>query len=334
MSTVSRPINVHVLSEHVFCPRAAVLAWESGEDTGDEEPSLGPRLDDFLDYDERRFAEELRVAWGSLRRWLAFFPFAGVLTAIVWCTISPLWGVVSSVLLFVLAALSWDTTVRIVQLIRERMRFEAAAPAAIDLGAREVRKVNWWSLRKAGFDCLKPNDAIGDLTRRLTGRPWRILTKDTAVRIPVARKHRGKAEYRPQHVIRLAAYCHLIETNELARVPFGVLMFAGTYDCLILPNTVAARLEFEHALEETREFLQELEKADRPPAAPSDNRCGGCPFGMPRVYVAGETDTMLGGRCLPANRVRAGDGRLYHSPCGDRFEWVPPHERSVALGIA
>ena len=135
MSTVLRPIGVHVLSESVFCPRAGVLAWESGEDTGDEEPSLGPRLDDFLDYDEGRFAEELRVAWGSLRRWLAFFPFAGVLTAIVWCTISPLMGVVSSVLLFVLAALSWDTAVRIVQLIRERMRFEAAAPAAIDLGA-------------------------------------------------------------------------------------------------------------------------------------------------------------------------------------------------------
>ena len=39
--------NVHVLSEHVFCPRAAILALESGEDEGDEEPWLGPRLDLF-----------------------------------------------------------------------------------------------------------------------------------------------------------------------------------------------------------------------------------------------------------------------------------------------
>ena len=56
-------VRVHVLSEHVFCPRAAVLAMESGDDNGEEERLLGPRLDGFEDYDEQRFAEELHISW-------------------------------------------------------------------------------------------------------------------------------------------------------------------------------------------------------------------------------------------------------------------------------
>ena len=58
-----REIGVHVLSEHVFCPRAALIASESGPDAGDEEPNLGPRLDLFLHYNEHLFAEALQQAW-------------------------------------------------------------------------------------------------------------------------------------------------------------------------------------------------------------------------------------------------------------------------------
>ena len=38
--------------------------------------------------------------------------------------------------------------------------------------------------------------------------------------------------------------------------PFGVLMFAGSYDCVIIPNTTKARFEFENALEDVQELLQ------------------------------------------------------------------------------
>jgi len=65
-----RAIGVHVLSEHVFCPRAALIASESGPDAGDEEPNLGPRLDLFLHYNEHLFAEALQQAWGAMRLWL------------------------------------------------------------------------------------------------------------------------------------------------------------------------------------------------------------------------------------------------------------------------
>ena len=54
-----RKQNVHVLSEYVFCPRAAVLADGRGDDTGEEERELGPKLGSFADFDEARFAELL-----------------------------------------------------------------------------------------------------------------------------------------------------------------------------------------------------------------------------------------------------------------------------------
>ncbi|HQX53632.1 MAG TPA: hypothetical protein PLY87_24040 [Planctomycetaceae bacterium] len=66
-----REIGVHVLSEHVFCPRAALIASESGPDAGDEEPNLGPRLDLFLHFNEHLFAEGLQQAWGEMRLWLS-----------------------------------------------------------------------------------------------------------------------------------------------------------------------------------------------------------------------------------------------------------------------
>ena len=61
-----RRIGVHVLSEHVFCPRAALIASESGNDAGDEEPNLGPRLDLLIDYNEHKFTEAQHQAWGEM----------------------------------------------------------------------------------------------------------------------------------------------------------------------------------------------------------------------------------------------------------------------------
>ena len=69
------------------------------------------------------------------------------------------------------------------------------------------------------------------------------------------------------------------------------------------------------------------------PAAPPDNRCSGCHCGKPRKHVAGKSDTILNGRATCAGADEGGQ-RHYHSTCGDRFKWVPPHDDSIALGIA
>jgi hypothetical protein len=65
-----RKLNVHVLSEFVFCPRAAVLADGCGDDTGEEERELGPKLGSFADFDEARFAELLDEEWKNWSWWM------------------------------------------------------------------------------------------------------------------------------------------------------------------------------------------------------------------------------------------------------------------------
>ena len=329
-----KSVGVHVLSEHFFCPRAAVLALESGADDGEEEPPLGPRLDGFADYSEHRFVEEVQTAWAELRLCFTLLAPATLLVLVVWRLCSVLPVVLTTLPLFYLAARLWDGTMRILELVHEQSIFKAAAPATVDLAPQQIHTVNWWSLRKAGFDCLKPIDPHHNFALGIKGRPWRLLTNDTTLKIPVIRKHRGERVWRPQHVLRIAAYCRLIETCEGGQAPFGVLMFAGSYECLIVPNTTVAKFQFEHAMEDVREFLRVHEEGKFEPPAPGDNRCRGCHFGKPRQYVAGQTNTILNGKPVTPLRTRAVNNRLYHCPCGDRFSWVPPHDDAVSRGIA
>lgn len=328
-----REVSVHVLSEGVFCPRAAVLALESGRDNGEDEPLLGPRLDEFADYDEHRFVEELHAAWGEVRFWLTLLAPAALLVVGVWWLVSPIWGVIVSLPLFRLGSRLWVTGKRIVALVRQLDMFDAAPGGDIDLAPQEIREVNWWSLRKAGFDCQKLVDPHRDPVEGLVGRPWRVLTKGTTLRIPVIRKHRGERVWRVQHVVRVAAYCRLIKSCELGDSPFGVLMFSGSYDCLIIPNSIGAESQLEKAFKHVQELLSVYEGGKFIPREPTDNRCNGCHWGKPCVYVAGKTDTILNGKPVIPLRTRAGE-RYFHSACGDRFQWVPPHDDAVALGIA
>jgi hypothetical protein len=330
-----KPLGVHVLSEHVFCHRASILARGTGEDEGDEEPSLGPRLDFFGDYDERRFKEALDAARGQARLWFTLLAPAVLLVLIVWRCTSVMWGVAAAAPVFYIVAQLWDAFRRIVTIIKEREIFRAVPASPVDLAPREAYWTNWWVLRKGGFnDCFKPVDAYGGPGDELKGKPWRILTKDTAIKVPVLRKHRGEKKWGRQHVVRVAAYCRLIESWEGAKAPFGVVMFAGTYECLVIPNDSTAKSLLARSSSEAREFLDIYDQGSFVPVAPTDNRCKGCPFGKPRRYVPSKTDTFLYGRQLAAKVAKDKNGKDYHSICGDFFGGVPPHERAIALGIA
>jgi hypothetical protein len=119
-----------------------------------------------------------------------------------------------------------------------------------------------------------------------------------------------------------------------------VILFAGSYDCVIIPNTAGLQMRSELAFLEVQEFLEIQDRGTHIPAPPTDRRCAGCPYGQPRRFRRGESETVLNGKTLPAyttNSVRESDGRLrgiFHCLCGDRFQWVPPHRDAIALGIA
>ena len=337
---VRRPIGVHVLSEHVFCPRAALIASESGPDTGDEEPKLGPRLDLFVHYNEHLFAESLQQAWGEMRLWLALIAPA-LFVVLLACYLHSLFaGIVVSLPLLILLAKSWDTLTHIIALVREQARYRAAADVEIDLRPTEVRRLNWWSLRKAGFDCNKLPDALPAPDGDLNGKPWRILTKGNTIGVPVIRRHQGNSDWGPQHEVRVAAYCDLIEKCQNQSAPFGVILFSGSTECVIIPNTPALQTRCRMALQSAREFLEIQAHGTHIPAAPTDKRCTGCPHGKPREFQRGKSESVFNEKPVTpytTNSDRPSDGKLrgtFHCTCGDRFKWVPPHRDAVKLGIA
>jgi len=218
-SSSPKEVGVHVLSEYVFCPRAAVLARESGKDDGEVEHPLGPRLDGFADYDERRFVEELHAAWGELRFWLTLLAPATLLMLLAWRLVSGYAGVVAQPAAVAFRRESGCALMRIWQLVRERAIFAAAVPATIDLASPEIREVNWWSLRKAGFRLPEAQRGLPLPRSTIGGLAVADAHEDRILRIPVVRKHRGKRQCRPQQVVRIAAYCRLMRRTKGQNLP-------------------------------------------------------------------------------------------------------------------
>lgn len=331
-------IGVHVLSEHLFCPRAALIASESSPDEGDEEPNLGPRLDLFIEYSEHRFIEALQQSWDEMRLWLTLMALSVLVVMVAGYLHSLTAGVILSLPVFILLAKCWDTLANIIALVRVQALYRAAPELVIDLEPTEVKRMSWWSLRKAGFDCNKPPERFDSPAGDLAGKPWRLLRKGSLM-IPVIRRRQGSSEWGTQHEVRLSAYCDLIEKCTGGDAPFGVILFAGTSDCVIIPNNKTRRATYELALKDALKFMEPRKEGTPPTNSPIDGRCTGCPHGKPRMFQPGKSETVLNGKPLSActaNSVRA-DGQFrgeFHSTCGDHFRWVPPHKEAVALGIA
>ncbi|MFM9963586.1 MAG: hypothetical protein ACKV2Q_20455 [Planctomycetaceae bacterium] len=321
-------VNVRVMAATMFCRRAGVLACELGDDSGEDDDDDTARLDYLPDYELAQIEAALEETWRSIHLFLRWAVFGLLILAGV--GLSGHWGwsllgALPSVFLF-----RWlFDRFRIVSVLARRRDIARRATAREpDLNGPPIQDFNWWELRKAGFEVVPVRESLRDDTLRLAGRPWRILQRGS-LRIPVFRKHRGERQLRPQHRARLAAYGHLIEETEGLTAPFGVLMFADSYDVLVVMFTEPVRSEFHHGLTATRDLLSRFVLLRDDPGHPSEaSVCKLCPLGRPVVHRPGQTDTKRGTTTLPAFRTRGVDGREYHSPCGDRFHWIPSHDRA------
>jgi hypothetical protein len=221
----------------------------------------------------------------------------------------------------------------VVELSRRLQAARDAVPAEPDPDFAKSQQVNWWGLLKAGWTAVEYEDPHEDPQWRVSGKPWRVLHKGS-LRVPVFRKRRGNDRLYPQHLARMAAYGHLIEVAEGATVPYGVVLFGDGYEGITVPNSDEHGRIFEQGLHDARRLFEAVESAGVVPDIPQPTTvCHACPWGRPRVYRPGITDTELDGTRLPPYRTRGEDGRLYHSPCGDRFGWVPPHDRAAEKGL-
>jgi hypothetical protein len=324
-------VGVHVLSNTVFCPRAGLLAYELGQaDDGEErERDSVPRQDWLPDYDEALINEELGRRWDQVW-WVCRYGIWWILAAsVVWATFDWILGLLLLACTLVFVPWFWRQVMDIAVLDSRRRAARQSKENLnlTDLG-REERIVNWWDLRRAGFSVRKPDHSNEDKPWRLRGKPFRILYYH-ALRIPVVRKHRGKPELHSQHRARIAAYCHLLEVTERAQAPFGVFIFAGSYDVHIVPNSAANRRLFHDGLRLARQMLTDAQTGRRP-GPPDGNQCIRCPYGLPLVRKPGKTDLHLAVLRCAYCPSRGADKKDYHSVCGDRFKWIPPHEKAAA----
>lgn len=328
-------VNVHVISEATFCPRAGLIAYELGKADDGEDGDVAnlPRLDYLPDYDEELIKEALSEKWSEVRRaaqWVFWYALA---------VAAVLFGYERTLGLFLSAPIItslWWFGNQAVTIAKLQLRRNAAVQprerlTIAQLIQRGECEVNWWQLRAAGFSLLIPNDSLREHGLNVSGRPFATL-QFQSYRIPVVRKHRGKHELRSQQRVRIAAYCRLIETAEGAQSPFGVLLFADSYDVFIVPNSPHNQQTFAESLRQTRELIASAMNGDLP-SAPDDRCCAQCPIGRPKVFRRGKTDahlSVLPGAFTPRN---GNDGQVYHSVCGDRFERIPPHEKAHEKGL-
>lgn len=331
-------LSIYVLSQTRFCPRAGLLTRElikyklMTDNADDVQEDRSPRLDWLPDYDDALIREQIDERVSVLTQ---VAPYA-IVYSLAWFFIVYFYrgiGLVLAAPIVVFAFWLWDRLQKIRELERRIKAFDRASNnlKISDLG-KEEQTVNWWSLRKAGFSVSSPEDPNVYKEWKLGGRPFLVLTYQ-GMRIPVLRKHRGREGVFPNNRAAIVGYCHLLEKCEGAQSPFGVMMFADTYEVVIVPNNHANQLLFEEGLLQTREILRQIELG-MAVGEPTRNQCRGCPLGKPRKYEPGKSDKHIG--VLPGSLTVASkrnSKQQYHCVCGDRFGWLPPHENAVAMDL-
>jgi hypothetical protein len=200
----------------------------------------------------------------------------------------------------------------------------------------EDQPVNWWELLRAGFDPTTPTGAFESPDLRLAGRPWRVLVRGST-QIPVFKKRHctgpNGQRIRDQHYARIAGYCRLIEEAVGAQSPYGIVLFDDCYEGIAInASKVGATELLIESLVDARTVIQNSHGNIAPDPAPPTT-CANCPVGRPRVHRPGQTETLRCGVPLPVFAARGADRRRYHSACGDRFSWLPPHQRVKEKGL-
>lgn len=310
----ARVYSVHELSEFVYCRRAGTIAVEAKqEDFGEEGRPIN------LGYLPRYSLLEIeaRISQGMI----ALLVLLGIaLVAFIGLGISLLNGYTQSFRIFqatlglsLLASfLDVIFLVRLLWRRRDALKMPAREPQFLsDDGAVPI---HWWELRAAGFEVRRFQDVLFAEEHRIKGRPWAILVRGTDC-IPVLRKHGENPGIYPNHLVRIAGYCQLIETVTNYDSPYGIILLPGRLDAMAVPYSPAVQAKLRGALEIADQAMAQFPEPD-PPA--DDRICLTCPHAQLRRYVAGKSDTVYQGQPLPPLTV-VRDGVHLHTTCGDRF---------------
>lgn len=324
--SLTPPIDVTSLGSYMFCPRAGIIAYKQQgvKNTSEEDPRI-PNLSYLPDFS----VAELRAhfdavfprfkicAIGTFGLFFCFaavylFGWISIAAKIFFIMLLPLWFLVSDGLV-------------LLSIVDELFNYKNASPILLDPTSTKPIQVMWYDLVKSGYTPWKPHAKFEDHEFGITGQPWRILQSDAGVRIPVLNFSGGEFKVRESQVMRLALYSHLFKVNMAgSKSDWGIVLDVESKQCFAIPISdqlrMKARLElghFEQLLESDRHGGKTKLLAPAP--------CANCRFGMPRRFVQGESETVLGSGPIGAFTQAGSSGQLLHSDCGDEFLWTPPH---------
>ena len=325
--------TVHALTEFVFCQRAGVLATEMQSDYENRDQPNALRFSMPYSHQEleRSVGRNLNLLWLVLAADIGAFATAifGVVTN------NLVAALVAAVILVILATPTRRRLAAAQRLLRLRAAVSAQTGNTPDLNATDAQPIDWWRLLADDWMSVRNHEVYRDEELCLSGAPWRVLRKGS-ISIPIFKYSHADLENPqvfPQHEIRLAGYCHLIETCEARDCPCGVLLFGDSYRGVTVPFNDDAREGLQKALLVAREVLHLAAQHQEEPSPAESALCRGCPCGKPRIFRQDVTEISREGEFVPVFGSVATNGKLYHSACGDRFAWVPPHEDSISLGI-
>lgn len=319
------PLGVFVLTEFVYCPRAGLCAHETGSDEEEDSPPLS-----FFSFNPLLSIPEIEAALQRAISEMTWYIAGAAVLAIVAVLLS-IWidrfvGIAGVFGLLWFLTFAIQRGVQAFQLNQQRKNALEGRHREPNPNSSDVQDVHWWDLIQAGFESQPVQDRMVDAELNFSGRPTRYLRRGNVV-IPVWRMPHYDGRLYPQNFIRMAAYCHLVQKSFGAGVecPYGIILFGHGLDGVAMPFTAQRRADFIEALRSAREAIGKTRGRTDPPP-PDRSVCSRCPYGKPRVQVAGETDSICNGEALQPIFAYTANGQCLHSLCGDRFRWLPPHE--------
>lgn len=319
-------LSVHAIAEYEFCPRAGLLAYENKRLDDDDEPlafDILPRFE--LDAIERALSH----------CWKEFLLWVGALFTIF--ILGSIGGVAQQtefrifVGMGILFACSRILKVirRGIILLKQRHLALTSRCCEPDPRCETTQPVNWFGMLHLGFDSIRLRDALRDPDLQVEGKPWRILRKGS-LSIPVFRTRSSQTEPHRQQIVKVMAYCRLATVCFQVECPYGIILTGEDYSGFAVPNQARFRERFHDCLIALRQLAHEADRQIEGAVPNYEPGCCACPLGEPRLVSLGLRVQRFGAAITPLP-LRNSEGQLFHSDCGDRFQWKPPHDKSRHL---
>lgn len=328
-------LSVHALGQYVFCPRAAILAAERGDQRDLDEPL--PRPTFLPNFDLDRIEGVLAQKFKHLV--LALVLLVALPTSMVLSLRNETMGYFYLAAATLFFALMWtaDLLTAVVKLAIRRaaaLRAEAREPEPAFSGTEPV---NWWSMLNAGFEPITHQRQFQHPELPLEGNPWRVLHKGS-LRIPVIqaggdRLGNQKDRLFPKHEVRLTAYAMLLEADGHHKGPYGLVFPADSPRGLAFSITDNHRRQAVQLLAEFEKQLDDSQQRNVHPGLPANrNCCTNCDYGKPIATSIREVNSLRkAGEQVVILQSRS--DQLFHCDCADRFGSAPPHRDAIRMGL-